>query len=101
MKLILTMLLVHDVLMREIAGVIYRTCLLPLDCGRAVAIKAATTTHFERVREEGKQHGEGKYILPSGIQRRGEWKDGHRERWVDAASHVSTAATSIKINVDR
>jgi hypothetical protein len=31
----------------------------------------------------GKQHGKGTYITPSGDRREGEWSEGKRIRWLD------------------
>ncbi len=33
--------------------------------------------------QNGKQHGEGQYILPDGTTRRGVWKNGKRIQWLD------------------
>lgn len=31
----------------------------------------------------GKQNGEGVFITPEGVERRGEWKNGKRLYWAD------------------
>ena len=38
--------------------------------------------------KDGKQHGEGKYVLANGVSRRGNWVEGNREKWLEAAVKV-------------
>lgn len=33
--------------------------------------------------QNGKQHGEGSFVTENGEEKRGEWRDGTRIRWID------------------
>ena len=37
---------------------------------------------YEGYWKDGRQHGEGKYILPNGVVKIGIWEEGKRIRWI-------------------
>ena len=38
---------------------------------------------YDGMWQNGKQHGDGVYILPDGTARKGLWKNGKRIKWVE------------------